>query len=158
MKKTFIRAIAICVFSNRGRILVFRGYDSVKGDYFYRPLGGSIEFGEHSRDAIVREIREELGAELKSLELLGTIESLFTVDGQPGHEFVQVYDAAFVDRTLYEKEWLDAVENDGAPPFKARWRSLESFAKSSDRLVPEGLLELLRDSSRHDSGSSPAKA
>ena len=144
MDKPFIRPIAICVFSNDGRILVFRGYDSVKEDYFCRPLGGSIEFGEHSRDAVVREIREELGAEIDDVRLLGTLENVFTVDGQAGHEFVQVYDAGLVDRSLYEKEALDAVEDDGGGPFKAYWRSLDSFANGGDRLVPEGLLELMR--------------
>ena len=144
MDEPNFRPIAICVFSNDGRILVFRGHDSVKDGYFFRPLGGSIEFGEHSRDAVVREIREELGAEIEDVLLLGTLESLFTVDGRPGHEFVQVYDAALVDRSLYEKEALDAVEDDGGPPFKAYWRSLDSFSNGGDRLVPEGLLELLQ--------------
>ena len=52
--------------------------------------------------------------------------------------------AMLADRSLYEKEALDAVEDDGEGPFKAYWRSLDSFANGGDRLVPEGLLELLQ--------------
>ena len=47
-----IRPIAICVFHNSNRILVFEGQDPVKGETFYRPLGGGIEFGESSEATI----------------------------------------------------------------------------------------------------------
>jgi len=43
-----IRSIAICVFRHKNHILVAEGYDPVKDEYFYRPLGGGIEFGETS--------------------------------------------------------------------------------------------------------------
>ena len=51
--------------------------DTVKGSAFARPLGGGIDFGETSQDAIVREIREELGAELTDARLLGIVENIF---------------------------------------------------------------------------------
>jgi hypothetical protein len=41
-----IRPVALCVFRNNDGILVFEGYDDVKGETFYRPPGGGIEFGE----------------------------------------------------------------------------------------------------------------
>jgi hypothetical protein len=44
---TQIRPLAICVFSQNGKILVCEGYDATTSDTFYRPLGGGIEFGEH---------------------------------------------------------------------------------------------------------------
>ena len=43
MKKNRIRPLAICVFRNRGRILVNESHDPVKDEYFFRPLGGGIE-------------------------------------------------------------------------------------------------------------------
>ena len=46
MKKNRIRPLAICVFLNNNRILVAEGYDPIKQQTFYRPLGGGIEFGE----------------------------------------------------------------------------------------------------------------
>ena len=97
MDSTNIRPIAICVFHSEGRILVSRGYDSVKDSVYYRPLGGGIEFGERSRDAVVREIREELSAEVRATRILGTRENIFTLDGETGHEILWVYDAEFVD-------------------------------------------------------------
>jgi len=55
MRKDAIRALAICVFSNGNKILVSEGFDSIKQQLFYRPLGGTIEFGEHSSETIRRE-------------------------------------------------------------------------------------------------------
>ena len=50
--KNNIRPIAVCVVRNNDNILVFEGYDPVKKETFYRPLGGAIEFGEHSKSAV----------------------------------------------------------------------------------------------------------
>jgi hypothetical protein len=41
-----IRSVSLCIFLNKNRILVFEGYDKIKGETFYRPLGSGIEFGE----------------------------------------------------------------------------------------------------------------
>src|ERR687887_1952825 len=103
-KKPRIRPLAICVFSHNGCILVAEGYDSVKDEYFYRPLGGGIEFGEPSVETICRELREELNVEVdkKSLKYLGAVENLFTFNGTPGHEIILIYDGAFKEPSLYD--------------------------------------------------------
>lgn len=38
MKHSGIRVVAICVFHRNGRILIFDGFDAVKGTHYYRPL------------------------------------------------------------------------------------------------------------------------
>ncbi|MEZ4517114.1 MAG: hypothetical protein R3C44_09860 [Chloroflexota bacterium] len=48
MNPNHIRPIAICLFSHNGRVLAAEGYDPIKQQTFYRPLGGTIEFGETS--------------------------------------------------------------------------------------------------------------
>ena len=64
MPRPQIRALAICLFLDGDRILVSEVRDPVKGVSFCRPLGGGIESGETGVQAVVREIREEIGAEL----------------------------------------------------------------------------------------------
>lgn len=142
MPEPRIRNIAICIFHHQGKILVNAFHDPVKQQTLFRPLGGGIEFGERSADAIVREIREELNLSIRNVRLLGTVESLFTYLGKPGHELVQVYDAEFVDPEVYEQTGLEGQESNGER-FTAVW--LDSAGLSADGvLVPEGLLELLR--------------
>src|SRR4051812_6931891 len=91
MAKKRIRPIAICIFMKGDRTLVAEGYDVAKKQTFYRPLGGGIKYGERSQDAVVREVREEIGAEAINLRYLATIENIFTYNGEVGHEIVQVY-------------------------------------------------------------------
>ena len=140
-KPPFIRVIAICVFRIAERILVFEAFDSVKETPFYRPLGGGVEPGETTQEAIAREIGEELGQEITDLVLLGVIENLFTVEQRVGHEIVFVYDGRFVDETIYAQEYLTVVEDNGEV-LRARWRQL-SFFDAYHRLVPPELFEVL---------------
>ncbi len=138
-----IRAIAICIFRNQNKILVSEGVDSVKGQTYYRPLGGGIEFGEHSKETVQREIREELSEEVADIHYLGAIENIFISHGNMGHEIVQVYDGKFVNTKLYEQAELDGIE-EGVDPFKAVWKHLEEFSPQNP-LYPDGLLEMLQN-------------
>lgn len=136
-----IRVIAICVFSNNGRILIAEGIDAVKRDRFARPLGGAVEPGETSEQAVIREIREELGHNAIELRLLGVLENIFEYQGKPGHEIVFVYDGRLEDTSAYDLPELPMTEPGWSSP--AKWRPLDSFGDDC-RLVPEGLTALLR--------------
>lgn len=142
MSEPRIRALALCVFHHQGKILVNRFYDASTQQMLSRPLGGGIEFGERSVDAITREVQEELNQSIHDIRLLGTLESIFTYAGKPGHEIVQVFDAQFSDMSLYDQTSLIGHESDGAP-FKATWCDSSSFTAKSP-LVPEGLYDLLK--------------
>lgn len=142
MSGSRIRPLAICIFHHHGKILVNPFYDAVQEQTLFRPIGGGIEFGERSRDAIIREVQEEVGLSISDVRLIGTLESIFHYAGKPGHEIVQVFDARFDDAHVYERPWLEGHESDGAP-FRAIWCSGASFTDTSP-LVPEGLVELLK--------------
>lgn len=136
-----IRPLAICVFQNAGRILVANGYDAVKGEHFMRPLGGRIEFGERAIDALRREVREELRAEIDQPELLGVLESVFVYAGAPCHEIVFVFDAKFRDPSFYRLSDIPIAEDVWVGP--ATWRPLSSLGSGGTPLYPDGLLQLL---------------
>lgn len=137
-----VRAVVLCVCEREGRILVFEGYDSQKPETFYRPLGGTIEFGERSEQAVRREFQEEIGSDLDGLRYLGTLESLFIHEGGPGHEIVLVYDGHLVEERIYQMETFTGNENE--EPLLVKWKRLEEFGPGGDILYPDGLLELLR--------------
>ena len=136
-----IRVISICVFSDNGRILVAEGVDAVKRERFARPLGGAVEPGETSRQAVVREIREELGLDVIQLRLLGVLENIFEYQGKLRHEVVFVYDGRLKDSSAYDQPELTMNEAGWDSP--AKWRSLDSFDDGC-RLVPDGLTTMLR--------------
>lgn len=141
-----IRPIVLCLFSRDQRILINEAQDTARQLSYCRPLGGGIEFGENSVDALVREIREELNAEAVNLRLLGTLENIFVNNGVPGHEIVLIYDGEFADASLYEQPWLPGVESNGVA-FQAQWRSLDDFSAELP-LYPVGLAALLRSTNR----------
>ena len=139
-----IRPLAICVFHDKDRILVAEGYDPIKGETFYRPLGGGIEFGERSEDTICRELMEEIGVELKqdTLKYLGAVENIFTFNGIPGHEIVLVYDGVLSDSGLYDQAMILGKEANGEE-IRAMWKNLDEFRMGKSILYPEGLKEML---------------
>jgi 8-oxo-dGTP pyrophosphatase MutT (NUDIX family) len=141
MRQGQVRPIALCIFRQDDRVLVAEYYDPSKNQTFYRPLGGTIEFGERGQQTVEREIREELGATVADLHYLATFENLFVYNGQQGHEIVLMYEGRFTDRAIYDLESV-AGHDDGDLPLKAVWRQLNSFGPSAP-MYPDGLLELL---------------
>jgi 8-oxo-dGTP pyrophosphatase MutT (NUDIX family) len=144
MKKKRIRPLAICVFRHNNHILVAEGYDSVKDEYFYRPLGGGIEFGENSTETICREVMEEINVNVEkdSLKYLGAVENIFHFNGIPGHEIVLIYDGALKESRLYEQDVILGKEANGEE-IRAVWKDLDEFRKGKSILYPTGLIEML---------------
>ena len=136
-----IRPIALAIIRDQGRLLVFEGRDPLKPETFYRPLGGGIEFGERGAEALAREMREEIGAEIANVRYLGTIENLFTHLGEPGHEICLMYEADLVDHTFYERRAIEGL--DAEEPLLALWKPLTDFGPGRPPLYPDGLIEFM---------------
>jgi ADP-ribose pyrophosphatase YjhB (NUDIX family) len=137
-----IRAVALAVTLNGDRVLVRRHLNGVLDPVFFRPVGGTIEFGEHSSEAVRREVREEIGAELVHLRLLACVENLFDYQGAVGHEITFIYRGDLADPALYRCESIPGQEADGES-FVAVWLPLDAFTPEQP-LYPTALLEILR--------------
>ncbi len=144
MKPGRIRPIALAILRYDGHLLVFEGYDPIKQQTFYRLVGGGIEFGEYGHETIVREVREELGAEIKDVRYAGALENIFTFAGEKGHEIALLYEADFVDRRYCESPELEAHEDDGSA-LKVLWRPISFFVEGCAPLYPDGILKWLRE-------------
>ncbi|MFF1606908.1 NUDIX hydrolase [Amycolatopsis sp. NPDC058278] len=131
-----IRPIALGIIRRGDSLLVFEAHDDVKGETYYRPLGGGIEFGEYAEAALKREFLEELDAEIEVGELLGVLENVFTWRDRPGHEIAFLYAAEFADPGRYERDEMKILDD----PATARW---VDFRDGSKILYPQGLTELL---------------
>ncbi|MBV1855502.1 NUDIX hydrolase [Catellatospora tritici] len=137
---SLIRPIALAVPRRGDDLLVFEYHDPTKDQVFYRPLGGGIEFGETAEDAVCRELREELDAELLDVRRVGVLESIFHGFGRDGHEIAFVFDCRFADPSWYERDVLGGVLDD--PGATVMWRPLSGFGPARP-LYPVGLADLL---------------
>ncbi len=136
----WIRPQALAAIRDGSRVLV-QDYVATGGPAAYRPLGGAVDHGELAEDAAVREIREELGADITDLRLLGVLENIYSNDEKDWHEIVFMFEARFVDASLEAADRLVGVEGDG-DRIEAVW--LDVSEPLDARLYPPGLLELLR--------------
>lgn len=147
MPSRTIAVKVLCVLRHADRIFLLLCTDPGEQRDFYKLPGGSVEFGETSREAVIREIREELGAEIVDVRRLGVLEHFGTYSYAPFHEIALIYEAQLADPTLYSVESLeitdDAWTGEGMDHWIGRWVPLETFRSGQERLSPPGLLGLL---------------
>ncbi len=134
-----MRGLSLVIIKNKGRILVSPGYDKSTKESFYRLPGGGIEFGETSLEALRREIKEELDAEIINCKLLSTIENIFTYESNPYHEFCFIYIAEFKDSSLNEKDEFKIL--DSHDEGKVIW--LDINEAEDKNIYPAGVKDLL---------------
>lgn len=134
-----IRPVALALIQNsKGQFLLHKGYDKVKDEHFYRPLGGGIEFSELGQVALEREIKEELNQEITVSELRASFENVFTFDGLKGHEIIMLYSANFKNQAVYQQKELEIYES-GVAIAKAMWKSVGEIKAEGAKLYPSGL-------------------
>jgi 8-oxo-dGTP pyrophosphatase MutT (NUDIX family) len=136
-----IRVLALALIQQGKRIFVSEGYDPLKQRTFYRALGGGVEFGETSLVALQREFQEEIQAELTHIEYLGCLENLFTYNGKPGHELIQLYRCDFVDEQFYQRDRI--TFNEGPRQKTALWVEVERFHSGELLLLPDQFFDYL---------------
>lgn len=88
----------------------------------------------------MREMREEIGAEIRDLQYLGVMENIYVEDGRPNHQIVFVYEARLADPQLYQ---VPAVQSLVEEFSVAPWKTVGEFRIGKAQVYPPGLLELL---------------
>lgn len=140
-KQGEIRVLALGIIQDGDRIFISQGYDPVKQKTFYRAMGGGVDFGETSLEALKREFQEEIQAELTNIKYLGCQENLFVFNGKQGHEILQIFKCDFVDQKFYQLESLTFAE--GERKKTALWVNIERFKSGELLLVPEQFLDFI---------------
>ncbi|MDE1993563.1 MAG: NUDIX domain-containing protein [Rhizobiaceae bacterium] len=130
-------ALAIICHPRTGGLLVFESRDDSRGLTYHRPLGGGVEFGETAAEAVVRELREEIGVPIEPIRMLGATESIFEVRHALRHEVALLIECRFADERDYDRELFIDIEGHGEHGF---WRE----AGSQTPLFPEALPEILK--------------
>jgi 8-oxo-dGTP pyrophosphatase MutT (NUDIX family) len=138
-----IRVVALGAVRRGEELLVSRETTPARGAPFYRFLGGGVEFGEHSRVAVVREFDEELGVTFADPTHVGTFESVFTVDGETEHELWRVYDGRIVEDWPYETDSFRFVEPDDGTEHTAEWVPVENLRADETTFYTPAVLDTL---------------
>ena len=124
-----IETIARGVCVRNGKLLLCKAKG---GKTTYLP-GGHIEFGETGRQALVREIKEELGLDAQAGAFLGVVENAFLQHGKPHAEINLVYALSLAEgETTAQEDWIEF-----------EWRALSNL----DDLLPEAFRKLGTDPS-----------
>ncbi len=135
-----LKAYAVLYNPERSHHLVWQGRDPNTGEVFQRLLGGHVEFGEYGRQAVIREIQEEVGVVLDDPQFLAVVENVFEYAGAPGHEVVFVYTATMPQPSPIPPE--GGLIDDNGIAVWAVWRPVQDEGWCP--LYPEGLSEHLR--------------
>ena len=109
---------------------------------YYRPVGGTIELGERSEEALVREYKEEIGADIEIIQYIDCIENIYKIDDNIGHEITLLYTVKFKDEALYQQETF-TVEDVGKRTV-AKWIPLDDIMHERVILYPVGLSALIK--------------
>ena len=138
-----VRPVALAVVRRDEQALLAHHYDPEADYEFYRPLGGAIEFGEHSSEAVVREFPEELDVTLTDISYLETYERVFTFDGNDGHEIWRLYEGTIEESWPYERDQFTGREPEFGEEFAVEWKHPEEFTEGGEVVYPPELPELL---------------
>lgn len=130
MQQRPIPGVSAIVVEGGRVLLVRRGQEPNKG--LWSLPGGSIEFGETARDAVIREVREETSLDVEPTAVAAVQDIVFPNKDNPlFHYVVIVFQARVVGGTL-------AAASDAA---ETCWVPL----KDIDRLpTTEGLADIIR--------------
>ena len=135
--KLNVRAGVVIMHNNK--ILLHR---NVNSDH-YAMIGGRVEIGESSENTIKREIKEELGKDIKIKEYISTIENFFEIKGSKYHEIMFVYGIEFINE---EDKKIDYVMKniEGKDYLQYEWIDLDKIDEYP--LRPDVLKEVLKES------------
>jgi len=129
-KKIAIKSL--CIIEKDGKILACKGYDSVKKETFFHLVGGTVKFREKVKEALRREIREELNSEIENLRFITIIENIFTYEGKKAHEICFIYKGDLLNKEVYERNHIQ-IDTEGFP---AEWISISDILKGKVKLYP----------------------
>lgn len=114
-------------------------------DTGYAFPGGHVEFGETNAETLVREFKEEMGADIKVGKLLWVAEIFFTW-GKPCHQICLYYEIEEITGIPLTGKFTGTETLEGRDfEMEFFWMSPEEIEKSE--VYPENAAELLRDES-----------
>lgn len=133
MKIPKLRAEVIILNEYHSKVLV----QCDLSETFYRFPGGSIEFGETAKEAIMRELMEEYDLKIDVQELAVINEDIFEWNNEKGHHCTLIHRGTVQERIIKEirhKEYEDII---------LTWKSINELMEKPT--YPEGIISYLEE-------------
>lgn len=130
-----IRGKVIGLAKHNNKLLVCEvldDYGNLKG---WCPIGGGIEFGETAKEALVREVYEELKCNAIITGDPIICENIFEHHGSKGHEIIFAFPIELSDKTIYSNNRFQIQEERGSTHW-VQWIPLEQFERNEATLFP----------------------
>ncbi|HDR7800469.1 TPA: NUDIX hydrolase [Bacillus tropicus] len=137
MKMPKLRAEAMIVNKDHSKVLV----QCDLSETFYRFPGGSIEFGETAKEAIIRELMEEYDLKIDVQELAVVNEHIFESNNEKGHHCTLIHWGTVqetITNKIRHKEYEDII---------LTWKSINELMEKPT--YPEGVINYLEEGNRN---------
>ena len=95
-----------------------------ESDDYYSLIGGRVQLSENSKQAIIREVKEEIGISLniKDIKLVKVVENFFKYNNIDFHELLFIYKVD--NEELYKKDNFKTMDKDNVVN---KWYSVEEI-------------------------------
>lgn len=139
-----LRGKVVGIAKHENKILVSEILDDHGNLKGWCPLGGGIEFGETSENALKREILEEAGCGIVILGPPIVCDNLFEHHGLQGHEIVLAFPISFDNPQIYSNHRFQIREDKGSLHW-VEWISIDRFVSKECTLFPPDLAIKIKD-------------
>ena len=113
------------MFNFRIGYLIFNGNKILlqkhPNDNYWFITGGRVEFGDDTKETVIREISEELSLDVTNLDLAGLIENFFNLEGHAFHELATFY------RVKIAKDFEIPTHEANGKEIHLEWHALDSL-------------------------------
>ena len=137
MKIPKLRTEVIILNEDHSKVLV----QCDENESFYRFPGGSIEFGEPAKEAIIRELMEEYDLKIDVQELAIVNEHIFEWNNGKGHHCTLIYWGTVQERIRNE------IRHKEYEAIKLTWKSINELMEK--HTYPEGIVSYLEENNRN---------
>ena len=135
-----IRPNVLAIIIKDNHLLVQKGEDKETKKVFYRILGGGVEFGETSSEALKREFKEEINTTIVNEEFLCVTENIFDYNFGKYHEITFLYKADLLEKNIYLEKEIKIIDTDDG---YAMWISIDDIKAGKVILYPEVTIKYL---------------
>lgn len=148
------RAGRVILLDSQNRLLLLQGHDpALRTSQWWFTPGGGAEADETERDAALRELHEETGLLLESVEgPIWTRHASFDFNGDHYEQSEQFFFARIDSHDVERSGWT-ALEHDTV--LTTHWWELAELATTDEVIYPMGLAGLVNDLLEHGIPSSP---